>query len=149
MVFPWRGEIPGSCPDAVRYHALFRDQRYVKDKTWLYNVLIILFQNQSLAESVSPMLIYQYFIVPVENSSVGLFGSTDPKRNFAEETVGAVADSVIQTANDARREPIASTPVNTNIPRETIAGYVGNIGKTDLNVPKVIAVVPAVGVEVS
>jgi len=27
MVFPWRGEIPGSCPDAVRYHALFRDQR--------------------------------------------------------------------------------------------------------------------------
>jgi len=29
MVFPWRGEIPGSCPDAVRYHALFRDQRFV------------------------------------------------------------------------------------------------------------------------
>ena len=30
MVLPRRGEIPGSCPDAVRYHALFRDQRKVE-----------------------------------------------------------------------------------------------------------------------
>jgi len=28
MVLPWRGEMAGSCSDAVRYHDIFSDQRH-------------------------------------------------------------------------------------------------------------------------